>query len=119
MNKKTKNRVGRHPPSLREQLKASLAEVDRLKRLTRCKREPSQGTIGGVIQRLREKNGKLLREFSLEAGIAAGLMSRIETNKYANPTLKNLLKIANALKTPLSKILAQWEAELADSSRPT
>jgi hypothetical protein len=55
-------------PSLREQLAAAQAEISRLKKITRCQREPDKTTLGGIIQTAREAAGMTLREAAAKAG---------------------------------------------------
>ena len=99
--------------TLREQLAAAKAEVDRLKKMTRCPREPLKGWIGGIIQQRREALGWNLHDLARKSGVATGLVSRFESNIDANPTLNNLLKIAKALGAPLSQIMEEWEKDAA------
>ncbi len=96
---------------IRKQLAEAKAEVARLKKAARTPRAPLQGWIGGVIQTHRESNGWTLHELARRSGVAAGLMSRVESKADANPTLNNLLKIAKALDVRLSTMVALWEDE--------
>lgn len=97
--------------TLRQQLADAQAEVSRLKKMARCPREPIPGWIGGIIQQQREALGWTLHDLAKRSGVAVGLLSRLESKTHANPTLNNLLKVANAMKCPLSKIVAAWESE--------
>lgn len=97
--------------TLRQQLAKAKAEVDRLKKMTRCPRDPLKGWIGGIIQQRREARSWTLHELSRKSGVAVGLLSRVEVNRDANPTLNNLLKIAKALGAPLSQIMEEWDTE--------
>lgn len=98
--------------TLRQQLAAAQAEVLRLKKIARCPREPVVGWIGGIVQQEREKLGMTLHALANESGVAVGLLSRLERNRSANPTLANLTKVAAALNQPLSSLLKQAEDEL-------
>lgn len=98
--------------TLRQQLKDAQAEVQRLKKMARCKRSPIEGWLGGVIQKHREANGWTIHQLSKLTGVAIGLLSRIEAKTDANPTLNNLLKIARAFGVPLSKFMEEWEDEI-------
>ncbi len=103
--------------TLRQKLKDAEAEVERLKKMARCKREPIKGWIGGVIQEKRESNGWTLHQLAKTSGVAVGLLSRIEAKIDANPTLNNLLKIAKAFGVPLSKLMGKWEDESPKKER--
>ncbi len=98
--------------TLREQLQQAQAEVARLRKMARCKREPQKGTLGGVIQELREEKAMGLNQLATKSGVSKGLMSRIEIMADANPTFANLVRIAGALETPLSRIIERWESSI-------
>jgi DNA-binding XRE family transcriptional regulator len=100
--------------TLRQQLAEAQAEVARLRKAARCKREPLRGEIGGIIQQIRESKEITLREMAKRSGVAAGLASRVEAKSDANPNWNTLVKLAAALETPLSEIVARWEAEKAN-----
>lgn len=97
--------------SIQQQLAEAQAEIERLKKLARCKREPLAGEIGGIIQKVRESKGMTLGQMADKAGVAKGLASRLEARPGANPNWNTLVKIAAALGTRLSAIVAQWEEE--------
>ena len=102
-------------PSLREQLTAAQAEISRLKKITRCHREPDKTTLGGIIQSAREEAGMTLREAATKAGMAPSILSRIERDALtANPTLTNLRRVADVIGKPLSSLFAEWEGQNAD-----
>jgi len=98
--------------TIKGKLEEAKAEVERLKKMARCKREPIPGWIGGVIQSDRERKGWTLHELADKSGVSVGLLSRIESNIKANPTLENLLKICKALDTPLSSMAYAWEEQM-------
>ena len=100
--------------TLRQQLAEAQAEVARLRKAARCKREPLRGEIGGIIQQIRESKEMTLRDMANRAGVAAGLASRVEAKPDANPNWNTLVKLAAALETPLSGIVARWETEQPD-----
>lgn len=104
--------------TLRQQLAEAQAEVARLRNIVRTPREPLRGTLGGVVQNLREAQGLKLRELAVKSGVAAGLLSRLERVPDANPTFNNLVKIAKALSTPVSVIISKWESENNQADRP-
>jgi len=102
-------------PSLREQLAAAQAEILRLKKITRCQREPDKKTLGGIIQAAREEAGMTLREAAAKAGMAPSILSRIERDALsANPTLTNLRRVADVIGKPLSSLFAEWEGQNAE-----
>jgi DNA-binding XRE family transcriptional regulator len=96
--------------TLRQQLAEAQAEVARLRKAARCKREPLRGEIGGIIQQIREAKEMTLRDMATRSGVAAGLASRVEAKADANPNWNTLIKLAAALETPLSEIVARWES---------
>lgn len=103
------------PPTLREQLATAQAEVQRLKKIARCPREPLKGWLGGVIQQKREARGYSLNQLSKLSGLAVSQLSRIERNPQANPTLNNVLKICRALMVLPSEMMLLWELEQAEA----
>ncbi len=105
-----RGRPAKVQPSLREQLAAAQAEVVKLKKMSRCPREPDRTTLGGIIQTSREEAGMTLREAAKKAGMAPSILSRIERDAIgANPTLTNLRRITAVICKPLSKLFAEWE----------
>lgn len=101
-------------PSIRAQLAAAQAEISRLKKITRCHREPDKTTLGGIIQSAREEAGMTLREAATKAGMAPSILSRIERDALAaNPTLTNLRRVADVIGKPLSSLFAEWEGQNA------
>jgi DNA-binding XRE family transcriptional regulator len=80
------------------------AELRRVKRLNRTRREPGVG-IGGVIQRRREELGMTLTDLGNRAEVSKGLLSGMEQGIRSNPTLKILLALAKALDTTASELL--------------
>lgn len=87
------------------QIKALKAEIKKLRNLGRTKREPVKG-FGGVIQQLREQGGIGLRQLADSAGISAGIVSRIEQDPKANPCLKTIVRLADALKVTPANLMA-------------
>jgi DNA-binding XRE family transcriptional regulator len=97
--------------SLRGRLAAAQAEISRLKKITRCHREPDEKTLGGIIQAAREKAGMTLREAASKAGMSPSILSRIERDALAaNPTLTNLRRVSDVIGKPLSELFAMWES---------
>ena len=105
--------------TLQQKLAEAQAEVARLLKAARCKREPLRGEIGGIIQQIREAKEMSLRDMATRSGVAAGLASRVEAKADANPNWNTLVKLAAALETPLSEIVARWEAEKANAGAQT
>lgn len=97
--------------SLKVRLAEAEAEVARLKKISRSKREPIKGWIGGVIQREREARGLSVTDLANSSGVAKGQISRIESKPDANPNLETLFRIAEGLDIPLSEMLALAESE--------
>lgn len=96
--------------TLQSQLDEALEEVKRLRKLSKCRREPDLKSLGGIIQKRREELGLSLREASRKVGISPSLLSRIERDFTAsNPTFQNILPLAEMLATSLSQIFSQWE----------
>lgn len=69
-------------------------ELKQARKLGRTKREPVAG-FGGIIQRLREKNGWGVRELATRAKVNAGMISRLEQDPEADPLLSTVRKLAN------------------------
>lgn len=96
--------------SIREQLKEAKAEVARLRKMSRCKRQPDLKTLGGIIQHARESSGMGLNEAASKADMSPSIWSRIESDAIkANPQLRSLMRLSACLNTPLSVIFKQWE----------
>jgi len=103
--------------SLRDQLAVAQAEISRLKKITRCHREPDKKTLGGIIQAAREEAGMTLREAASKSGMAPSILSRIERDALAaNPTLTNLRRVSDVIGKPLSVLFAMWESQNARSA---
>lgn len=65
------------------------------------RREPQDAAaFGQELKETRQAVGITLQELSQRSGVDTGLISKIE-NGNANPTLQNLLKLANAMGTDL------------------
>jgi DNA-binding XRE family transcriptional regulator len=104
---------------VRKRLAEMQVEMITLKKLSRVKRSPRTGTLGGVIQSSRETAGLGLREAADRVGIGASTMHNVEEDAIkANPTLATLLKMAKAVKRPLSSIFKDWE-EAVQKSKPS
>lgn len=84
------------------------AEVKRLKKLGRTKREPVKG-IGGVIQNLREGRNMGVQELAKAAGVNPGAISQIECGRNNNPGWKKIQSIAKGLKMKPSELVTAFE----------
>lgn len=60
--------------------------------------------LGELIATIREVRGMTLRHLERETGISNALLSQIETGHVANPSWKNVVKIANALNIKLERL---------------
>jgi transcriptional regulator with XRE-family HTH domain len=89
------------------------AEIKRLKKQGRTKREPVAG-IGGVVQMHREACNMGLQELAIKAGIPAGGLSGIEQGQRNNPTWATIKGLAKGLGITAAKLVAAFEA--AESS---
>lgn len=67
------------------------------------------GPIGGVLKKRRKFLRQSIPETALRAGISKGLLSRIESGKMSNPTLKTLTYLSYALSLSPSRLLEYWE----------
>lgn len=97
--------------TIEEKLKEAEAEVSRLRKLGRTKREPIAGTLGGTIQTLREGKGLGLNELSKKSGVLPSNITKIETCANSNLTIKTLIGLGAGLDMRPSEILAAWEKE--------
>lgn len=92
--------------------KARIAELEeecrRLRKLGRTPREPVSG-FGGVVQLARENAGVTLTGLAQAASVSKGLLSRVEQDADANPTLATMQALARGLSLPLSALLLRVE----------
>lgn len=61
--------------------------------------------IGARIKALRQEKGITLPALATKTGLSKGLISKIENNKDANPSLETLNKFADALDLTLAELL--------------
>jgi transcriptional regulator with XRE-family HTH domain len=73
--------------------------------------------IGVVVRELRDQAGLSQERLSAECGFDRTYISRVERG-IINPTVSRLWRIADALDTPLSKLIGQMELWVADHDRP-
>lgn len=85
------------------------AEIRRLRKLGRTKREPIAG-IGGVLQIHREAHGMGVTEFAEKCGLPKGAISRLESGSLSNPTWNTIKALAKGLKIKPSQLVAGFEA---------
>lgn len=67
--------------------------------------EPTVGSIGSLIREHREAVGITLAELAVRSTVSQGLLSQIERG-VGNPGYLTLIKIAKALKVPVSTFFA-------------
>lgn len=84
------------------------AEVRRLRKLGRTKREPVAG-IGGVVQMMREAREMGVQELAKAAGINGGAISKLEQGANANPTWSTIQALARGFKILPSQLVAGFE----------
>jgi transcriptional regulator with XRE-family HTH domain len=73
--------------------------------------------IGAVVRAFREHAGRSQERLSADCGFDRTYISRVERG-IINPTMSRLWGIADALDTPLSKLIGQMELWVADHDRP-
>jgi transcriptional regulator with XRE-family HTH domain len=64
--------------------------------------------VGRTLNRLRQERGLTATALAAEAGISAGMISRIE-NAQVSPSLSTLSALAGALSVPVMALLAQHD----------
>jgi transcriptional regulator with XRE-family HTH domain len=62
--------------------------------------------VGRAIRALRQAKGMTLAELSLAAGVSTGMLSQIERDQ-ANPSLRVLSQVRNALGAPISALFEE------------
>ena len=71
-----------------------------------------RGLLGDVLRRLRQRQGRTLREVSADARVSLGYLSEVERGqKEASSEL--LASICMALDVPLSVVFAEVSSDLA------
>ncbi len=78
--------------------RVDMAKKDKNKKLVDIKE------LGKILKRRREELGLSLRDLSIETGISASTLSRIE-NGVGKPDADNIARLADWLKMPLDRIL--------------
>ena len=72
--------------------------------------------VGVVVRELREQAGHSQERLSNECGFDRTYISRVERG-IINPTVSRLWKIADVLKTPLSKLAKRMERWIVSQAR--
>ena len=72
--------------------------------------------IGKIIRQLRKEKKLSQTDIRKITGIEASYVSRIETGKIKSPSVKTMLKIAEALETTVENIIQKAIRELCLSS---
>lgn len=62
--------------------------------------------VGATIRALRLQNGMTLNALAVASGVSAGMLSQIERD-LANPSLRVLSQVRNALGAPISALFAE------------
>lgn len=65
--------------------------------------------VGARLRALRVKQGLSVNELAMRAGVSAGTVSQVERNK-ANPSVRILERLRQALSVPLSALLEEDDA---------
>ena len=71
---------------------------------------PEAIVVGAVIRRLRKERGLSQEDVAFESGVDRSFLSHIERG-LQQPSISILFRIAEALGTPASTILAEAEQE--------
>lgn len=70
---------------------------------------PSHADVGARLRALRNARGLSVNELALRAGVSVGTVSQVERNK-ANPSVRILERLRQALDVPLSALLEEDDA---------
>ncbi|HEX7683593.1 MAG TPA: cupin domain-containing protein [Trinickia sp.] len=68
--------------------------------------EPHRSDVGARLRALRVEQGLSVNELAMRAGVSAGTVSQVERNK-ANPSVRILERLRQALSVPLSALLEE------------
>ena len=60
--------------------------------------------LNQALAQARRYSGLTLRELEKETGISNALLSQMETGVVKNPSFRNVIKISEALKIPLTQL---------------
>ncbi len=67
-----------------------------------------EATIGGKVRRLRQRVGITAADLAAQAGLSAGMLSKIE-NGATSPSLSTLQSLAAALHAPMATLFAEFD----------
>ena len=67
-----------------------------------------EATIGSKVRRLRQRVGITAADLAGEAGLSAGMLSKIE-NGATSPSLATLQALARALNTPMASLFSDFD----------
>lgn len=67
-----------------------------------------EATIGGKVRRLRQRLGITAADLAGEAGLSAGMLSKIE-NGATSPSLGTLQSLARALNVPMATLFSDFD----------
>ncbi|WP_213303205.1 cupin domain-containing protein [Paraburkholderia sacchari] len=71
--------------------------------------EPSHADVGARLRATRIAQGLSVNELAMRAGVSVGTVSQVERNK-ANPSVRILEKLRQALSVPLTALLEEDDA---------
>ncbi len=71
--------------------------------------------VGATIRALRLQNGMTLNALAVASGVSAGMLSQIERD-LANPSLRVLSQVRNALGAPISALFAETPPAAKEAS---
>jgi len=69
--------------------------------------------LGATLKRLRRGNGMSLQDLATTSGVSLGMLSQIERD-LANPSLRVLTRICNAVGSPISALFPEMANEASD-----
>ena len=72
------------------------------------KRTPSQVALGKAVREIRKKSGRSQEQAALDGGLDRSYITSVEGG-WRNISIESLVKIARALDTKPSLLLARWE----------
>jgi transcriptional regulator with XRE-family HTH domain len=93
---------------------STVAEVEaqmRILEARRTKRLPMKGTLGGVIQRLRQEQNLSLFEMAAACVIQRSSLHYIELNERSTHGIPVMHRIALSLGMKLSALISIWEED--------
>ena len=85
---------------------------------TRSRTARANGTLGPRVRRIRKELGLTLAEVSEATGVSISAISKIE-NDQVSPTFANLMRLAEGLDIPLSRLVSLDGEDRSGSARMT